>query len=272
MVAKKATKKAVVSKPKSTEVVEPTDLAPLDPWIRMIEKVVMDASIDVLKLEKMLEMQEKIFDKNAKIEYNQAMADAQAEMNGIVARGEGDKGATYAKLEDIINAIKPIYTRHGFALCFGSGNGAPANHYRVECTVSHKGGHSEHFKQDLPIDMFSLSGKAIKIPIHAFGSTNSYGQRYIQKMIFNLAIQDEDNDGNNGQQPGGEPLPYLNDEDYERVKTALQKAGKDEAYMCEKANITELRHLLPDRVKGAIAHLANVEAKLMEGTDDNSQV
>lgn len=165
--------------------------------ITMIERVAMSPDIDVVKLEKMLDMQERVLNRNAEIAFNAAMSQAQSAMGRISADAVNpqtrSRYATYAKLDSV---LRPIYTAEGFSLSFGTGENAPEGHVRVICYVAHNQGHSRHYQVDMPADGMGIKGNAMMTKTHATGSAMSYGMRYLLKLIFNVAIGENDDDGN----------------------------------------------------------------------------
>ena len=90
-------------------------------------------------------------------------------------------------------AVRPIYVKHGFALSFNTDPNGPEDHLRVCCKVT-RGSHSEQHQVDMPSDGKGAKGGDVMTKTHAAGSAMSYGQRYLLKMIFNLAVG-EDDDG-----------------------------------------------------------------------------
>lgn len=56
--------------------------------------------------------------------------------------------------------------------------------------LGHAGGHAEETAMTLPADM---TGN--KNPVQAWGSTASYGKRYVTLTITGIATEDEDDDG-----------------------------------------------------------------------------
>ena len=167
-----------------------------DNMIALVEKVVSDPNLDASKLEKLLDMQERIFDKNAEIAFNDEMAKVQAELKPIINEAHnGQTNSNYTKLDSIIKYGSPVWTKHGFALSFGTDNSNLENHIGITCIVSHAQGFSRQYRWDLPLDDVGIKGSKNKTAIHASGSTVSYGRRYLTCMIFNIATQDDD-DGN----------------------------------------------------------------------------
>lgn len=131
--------------------------------------------------------------------FNTAMNAAQKAMEQIPAESLNPHTRShYAKYAAVDRVIRPIYTDYGFALSFRQGEGAPPDHIRLICRVSHSKGHVEHPFLDLPVDGKGAQGKDVMTKTHATGSGVSYGKRYLAGMIFNLAFIDDkdDNDGN----------------------------------------------------------------------------
>jgi hypothetical protein len=76
---------------------------------------------------------------------------------------------------------------------------------RVLCHVSHSAGHERTYQIDMPADGKGAKGGDVMTKTHAAGAAASYGMRYLLKMIFNLAVGEDDTDGN---MPGdGKSLP-----------------------------------------------------------------
>lgn len=169
-------------------------------YITMIERAAIDPNVDIEKMERLLQMQERIMDKQSEIEFNSAMVTCQAEMPVIIKDKKNNQtNSTYAQLESIIEAIAPVYTKNGFSLSFDTREDEP-DKMTILCNVSHKAGHSKQYQYKLPIDDVGIQGKVNKTGVHGRGSTASYGRRYLTLMIFNLAVAGEDIDGN---QPSG---------------------------------------------------------------------
>jgi hypothetical protein len=154
------------------------------------------ASIDTI--ERLAKLQREMQELDAKMAYGQAMKRAQEVIPRIATDLTNpethSKYASYAALDRV---IRPVYTREGFSLSFNTGESPQADHVRVYCTVRHTGGHSELFQIDMPTDGKGPKGAAVMTRTHATGAGASYGMRYLLKMIFNVAIGEDDRDGNN---------------------------------------------------------------------------
>jgi len=189
--------------------------------VHMIERVARDVSFPIDRLEKLMEMHERVSARNAESAWNEAMAAAQTEMRPVVRDSDNpqtrSKYASYAALD---RAIRPTYTSHGFALSFNTAPDAPENHVRVICDVMNKG-HSRRYSIDMPADGKGAKGGDVMTKTHATGAAVTYGMRYLLKMIFNIATGERDDDGN-GAGGGGDTL---SDKQIETIQRLIQESG-----------------------------------------------
>lgn len=163
--------------------------------VLMFERLAKDPAVDVEKLERLIAMQERIMRHNAKAAFDGAFAQMQAELPEIDERGQivasGKVRSTYAKLEDIHVAIKPVLKAHGFAMRHRTEWPADKPHViRVVGILSHEQGHSEESVFEAPMDRSEY-----RSDIQSMGSTVSYGRRYTTLDLLNLATRNADNDG-----------------------------------------------------------------------------
>lgn len=185
--------------------------------IAVIERAARDPNIDIDKMERLLAMQERVFARTAEAEYNEAMSRCQAEMPRIMPRSANEQTQSmYAALDEIDRVARPIYTKHGFALSFGTEDCPTVGFYRQTCQVTHRAGHARTCRADLPLDNVGIKGNANKTGVQGFGSTMTYGQRYITKLVFNIVIGGDDNDGNG---------PTLGDEQIKTIDARLKDAN-----------------------------------------------
>lgn len=166
----------------------------------------------VEQLQILQEMQFKQQDREAAIDFNEAMNACQSELKPISADMENpqtrSKYASYAQLD---RAIRPVYTRHGLSLSFSEEDSPKADHVRTICYVS-KGAHTRIYRKDMPVTTKGIKGNEMMTPTHATATAESYSKRYIVKSIFNLAIGEEDTDGN---APDAKPAPAMNQKEFE---------------------------------------------------------
>jgi hypothetical protein len=166
--------------------------------MQVIARAAADPTVDVAKLERLLDMQERIVAKEAEMAFARDMALMQPQLPVITEKGEikvnGVLRSKYAKFEDINEAVKPILHTHGFAITFrtDTSNG----HVKVTGVLTHRLGHRETTDLILPVD---VSGS--KNPVQAIGSSVSYGKRYVSEALLNLTSRGQDDDGTGGNKP-----------------------------------------------------------------------
>jgi hypothetical protein len=164
-------------------------------FIELIERVARDPTIDIDKLDRLLIMRERENARIAEQAFSAALAEAQTEMLPVVADSlNSQTRSRYASYAALDRAVRPIYTRHGFGLSFNTDDAPGVEQARVICDVCHSGGHARRYRIDMPVDGKGARGGDVMTKTHAMGSGISYGMRYLLRMIFNLAI-DTDDDG-----------------------------------------------------------------------------
>src|SRR6185437_5186404 len=167
--------------------------------MEVISRAAADPATDVDKLERLLGMYERITARSAEQAYHNAMSEAQAEMRPIAADASNPQTKSkYASFVALDRALRPIYTNYGFSLSYDTDDGAPAEHVRVVCKVSHREGHTERPRIDMPADGKGAKGGDVMTKTHATGAAMTYGQRYLLKMIFNIAVGEWGDDDGNG--------------------------------------------------------------------------
>lgn len=172
--------------------------------IHVIAEAASNPAIDVDKMERLWAMHEKLKNRADEEAFNAAMSRAQSEMGRVSADAANQQTrSTYATYAALDKAIRPIYTKHGFSISFNEGEGAPEGHARILAYVS-CGGHTRTYKLDMPNDGKGAKGGDVMTKTHATGSAHTYGRRYLLKDIFNIAIGENDDDGNGGDDGGDE--------------------------------------------------------------------
>lgn len=163
-----------------------------DTMMNIIAKASIDPSFDVEKLERLMGMYERMQAKQSEVEFNHAMSEMQADIHSIAERGSADRGKggklSYAKLEDILDVVRPVMHKHGFAISYDIENSASS----VTATgiLFHRAGHNIKTRMVLPAD--NSGGKN---SVQSIGSSVSYAKRYVLNALLNLATRGEDDDG-----------------------------------------------------------------------------
>jgi len=224
--------------------------------LSIIQKVASDPNSDVDKMERLMVMHVDMVERDAVQSYKKSMAICQEEMPTVVKDAENKQtNSSYAKFESILITTQSTYTRNGFALSFGTDISPIETYIRVTCEVMHNAGHSKHYFLDLPPDGSGIKGTANKTGVHAAGSTLSYGRRYLFCMIFNIAVAEEDKDGNPPTQPTVTP------EQVKKLIGAAKAVGEDYDYICKKARVNKVEELWAVRYDACMNHLKSLMEK-----------
>lgn len=227
----------------------------------IIERAARDPNVDIDKMQRLMEMREREMARLAQVEFNKAMKAAQADMPQVVRDADNDQAKSrYARYETISEAIQPIITKHGFSLTFSEGTTAKENHIRVLCDVMHEGGHTKQYHADIPFDNVGMKGNANKTNTHAYGSTKSYGKRYLKCDIFDVALKNEDDDGNSA---GGEtPQERINEEQLQALQKLIEETQSDIVKFCQLGKIAALPDMLSRDFEPAVRLLNEKKARM----------
>jgi len=192
--------------------------------LNIISKASTDPNVDIDKMERLLAMHERMMDKQADIAFNKAMTDAQIEMRPISANCTNPQTRSqYASYDQLDKALRGIYTKHGFSLSFNTDVSPMGEDFvRIICIVAHSDGASRSYHADMPADGKGAKGNAVMTKTHATGAAMTYGMRYLLKMVFNVAIGEDDNDGN------AQPLPRISEEQVKQVEEKVQSVLGDD--------------------------------------------
>jgi hypothetical protein len=144
--------------------------------------------------DRLVAWQEREQARHALIAYDDAMSAAQAEIQPVVRSAWNDQTKSrHATLDGVDEAIRPIYTKHGFSVSFTEVANDNTD-LKLACIVS-RSGHSKTFYLPAALDTLGPKGAPNKTQVQGVGSTVSYLRRYLICLAFNVATRD-DNDGN----------------------------------------------------------------------------
>lgn len=216
-----------------TPAVEYATPAPIDQQaalLSMIERVALDPSLPIERLNQLLDMKERIDDRareerarEAEAAYYRAMAACQSELKVVTKNKDNSQTKSrYADLAALSRQADPIIHRHGFTTSFQPGGKNDAGEEIVRWTIAHIAGHIERGEAALSLDDKGAQGSTNKTKLHAFGSTMSYGRRYLKLMLFDIATGDDD-DGN----AAGKGT--INEEQWRELRGLIDQSGADEA-------------------------------------------
>lgn len=213
-------------------------------FLQMIAEAARDPNVDVQKLERLMAMKERFDQARAQTRFSEAMARLQPALPRITKHGrivvQGTVRNTYAKLEDIDEEIRPLYTGEGFSISWNTRQSQVGT--TVLGTLRHIGGHAEPYEITLPHDP---SGS--KNSIQAVGSTVSYGRRYLLCSMFNIITVDQDDDGQGRTQIGTEQVNQIRD--------LIIDKNVNEAKFCQYMDVKQIEEITQDRYQMAITAL-----------------
>lgn len=204
--------------------------------ISRLAEMASDKTIDPDRLEKLLNIQITLLDRQAKIDYDQALANVQQEMPRITPRGEikikdGTVSSRYMKYEDIDRVIRPLLQKYGFSLM----HDAKEEHGKMLVTtiLKHRGGHQESVSSPLPFDQTN----ALKSALQAAASTESFGKRRNVCKMLNIVAEGEDDDG------VSVGHIKIDDTQAKEIKDALRETGADVKRFLEYMGVSNVEEI-----------------------------
>lgn len=173
----------------------------------MFERLVCDPNASADKIERLMVLLERREARRAEVAFNVAMTEAQQAMHPVDADAYNPATKSrYLSYEALDEALRPIYTEHGFGMSFSTGDSAQQmDELVILCLVTHIAGHSRQYQIRLPADGKGAKGGDVMTKTHATGSAVTYGMRYLSKMIWNVAVGQDDDDGNRASVPTAQP-------------------------------------------------------------------
>lgn len=217
-------------------------------------EMAINKDLDMTKLERLMAMQTEKEREFARKAFNLSLSRFQSQIPVITKRGlasfghKGGAGKTeysYAKLEDITEAIKPFLYDNGLSYRYEQATDDKA--ITVTCIVSHEQGHEERASMTAYPDQ---SGS--KNTIQQTASTVSYLRRYTVTGALGITVADEDDDGAEVGEPAAQGVQYFDqavfDEnlpDWQRSIEEGRKSNDDVlAYLVKKNAV-----LSPDQIE-----------------------
>jgi hypothetical protein len=242
----------------STEVAVSSESAAI---LSIIERAARDQSVDIDKMERLLQMQERLVAQRAKAAFTAALVAVKPRLPVVDRRGRIEvrdkndrekviQSTPFALWEDIDERITPVLADHGLVLSFRSGV-AHDGKITVTGVLSHSEGHSEETTITLPHDS---SGS--KNAVQAVGSSTSYGKRYTATLLLNIRTRGEDDDGKAG--GIGE---LISDDQLRTLRDLIDDAGGNVRAVCEFYKIDALAEMPAATFERACKALRNKAAQ-----------
>lgn len=225
--------------------------------LEVISRAASDPSVDVGKLERLLEVGRSIEADKARGSFTRALMKLQPMLPKIKERGKvrnksGGVQSTYALWEDICDTIMPIVNGCGFTLTFRTPPSSEVGFVTVTGILAHKAGHFQESTITLPVD---TSGN--KNAVQAVGSSKSYGKRYTAQDLLNLtstASQDDD-----GKAAGDGPT--ITETEAENFIEQLEAIGGDRKKFAKYMGVETIHEIPQAQLSAAKQALAAFKAK-----------
>lgn len=214
--------------------------------ISVIERAALNPQVDIDKMERLLQMQERILAVQAKAEHSAAKTAALAEMPSIPRNGRGHNGVKYSTLKDITSITRPVLAQHGLSL--GWDVRVDGGQIVVTAKLTHENGHEETTSLPLPFD-----NSGSKNAVQAIGSSQTYGQRYTAQAILGLSLGDDtEDDGASG--GGNGPVSA---EQFITLQNLIGEVGANEAAFLKYFGANSLETFPAKKFDAAKAQLEN---------------
>lgn len=181
----------------------------------------------------------------------------------VVVKNQRNKhtNSDYADLAAIEKQAMPKIHEHGFGVTFQPCGYNELGELQIKWQISHSGGHVESDIAGIPVDGAGAKGGINKTGTQAFGSTATYGRRYLLCMLFNISTGD-DRDGN---RVPDEPLERINEAQLNRLRDLLEQTESDVAKFCELGRFEALPDMLAKDFDAAIRLLEQKKARMEAG-------
>lgn len=217
--------------------------------IQMIERMAMNPEINIERVAQLISMQERMeerqFLRASKLAYDKAFSEMQGELPILEERGKhSGTGSTYAKFDDLNEAVKPVLKKHGFYLKFRIKQDTAK--VIVTGILGHKEGYSEEAQIELPVD---TGGQ--KNNVQAIGSSIKYGERYTAGALLSLSSRKSEDD--NGDRGGG--IVPISEEQFGELRKLMLEARTNEVKFLELFKIDALTDLPASKFPKAVDEL-----------------
>lgn len=238
----------------------------------------VDPQCDAEKIKALGDIHRTQSDTEAETAFNAAFAELQKKLPAIAREADNDQTKSkYARLDSINAAITPVITEHGFGTAFSEGGEAAEGHREIVCAVMHEAGWTRTFSCVIPDDAAGIKGNRNKTNTHAFGSTMTYGRRYLKTMIFDLTIGGEDDDGQAaGQQPrganrssGGKAPDMVSEGTLKTIETLLKQLGANDEWRAKFREWLGVGSLLELTEEGGQRAIRQLTSKLKRRQDED---
>lgn len=236
--------------------------------MEVIAKAARDPNVDIDKMERLLQMQDRVRSRDAEQAFNQAFSQMQPQLPHITVKNKivhnGRVISEYADWPSISAAITPTLSEFGFSLNFGGSN--TSTEKTTIAKLRHVGGHMETNEITLPHDTSGAKNK-----VQAIGSSSTYGQRYAGCPLVGVVVHGADDDG---EAAGGNAVSRATDDQVVRIESHCKALGGNvRKQLLDAKRKTRIPDLTEEEAVDAITKLADrVEAKAKQQSNAKAKV
>jgi hypothetical protein len=212
--------------------------------------IAIEKGADLDKLEKLMDLQMRWEQNNARKAYHEAMAQFKSNPPEI----EKDKKVAYgntkynhASLSNVTAKINSELSKYGLSASWTTTQTDKG--VTVTCKISHVLGHSEETSLTAGLDK-----SGAKNDIQALGSTISYLERYTILALTGLATSEMDDDGQG-------TIEYITDKQKSTILDFINAKEIDETKFCEFMGVESVDKILESYYNKAIAALKSAKGK-----------
>lgn len=212
--------------------------------------IAIEKGADLDKLEKLMDLQMRWEQSNARKAYHEAMAQFKSNPPEI----EKDKKVAYgntkynhASLSNVTAKINSELSKYGLSASWTTTQTDKG--VTVTCKISHVLGHSEETSLTAGLDK-----SGAKNDIQALGSTISYLERYTILALTGLATSEMDDDGQG-------TIEYITDKQKSTILDFINAKEIDETKFCEFMGVESVDKILESYYNKAIAALKSAKGK-----------
>lgn len=229
-------------------------LAPSDPFSLLalaLQNPHVAQNVDVI--ERLVALQERATERNARAAFFEAKAAFQAECPEIrksrkadIATKSGARfGYTYAPLEEITRTILPVLAKHGLSFTWDVAEGS-AKVLAVSCILRHIEGHEDRATFPVPVETGGRMSDA-----QAMGAALTYGRRQSLIAVLGLTTADEDTDAAHRAEP--KTARTITREQLADLEALIDEVGADRGKFLAWLDVPDLTQLtatdLPKAIK-----------------------
>ena len=204
--------------------------------MQVIAKAASDPNVDIDKMERLLQMQERVAARDAEAKFNAAFSAMQPNLPHITVKNKivhnGRTISEYADWPSISAAITPILSEYGFSLNFGGSN--DSENKTTIAKLRHSAGHVETNSITLPHDTSGSKNK-----VQAIGSSSTYGQRYSACPLVGVVVHGSDDDGVAAQTD----RKLIDDGQWAIITDLIEKTNTDARKFCAAYGIESVKSL-----------------------------